>query len=100
MRYDEEVRADEMTSGDDESETIHLASHSIQKPKLRLSTSEIEDDSASEFALDFHLILFHMADQDIEALRALLQARPRPAALSERRRRLDDVHSLQHVMTF
>jgi acetyl esterase/lipase len=38
-----------------------------------------------------------MADQEIEALRSLLQARPRPVALSERRRRLDDLGALYTI---
>ena len=38
-----------------------------------------------------------MADSEIEAVRAMLAARPRPAELSERRQRLDALGMQYHV---
>src|SRR5262245_55608921 len=40
-----------------------------------------------------------MADQEIEAIRALLLARPRPDELSERRKRLDDLGTQYKIPT-
>ena len=38
-----------------------------------------------------------MADQEIDAIRALLLAKPRPDELSERRKRLDDLGALYEI---
>ncbi len=50
-------------------------------------------------SLDDSLILLRMADQEIDAIRALLLAQPRPDALSERRKRLDDLGALYKIAT-
>ena len=40
-----------------------------------------------------------MADHEIDAIRALLLARPRPDGLSERRKRLDDLGTQYKIAT-